>query len=38
MLIGVLDIDSPRIGRFDEQDRAGLEQLAALFAASLDRG
>lgn len=27
-LIGVLDIDSPAVGRFDEQDRAGLEQLA----------
>jgi GAF domain-containing protein len=37
MLIGVLDVDSPRIGRFDAQDRAGLEQLAALFVASLDR-
>jgi GAF domain-containing protein len=37
MLIGVLDVDSPRIGRFDEQDRTGLEQLAAIFVASLDR-
>ena len=27
-LIGVLDIDSPAVGRFDEQDRAGIEQLA----------
>jgi L-methionine (R)-S-oxide reductase len=24
-LIGVLDIDSPKFGRFDEEDRAGLE-------------
>lgn len=28
-LIGVLDLDSPRPGRFDEQDRAGLEAVAA---------
>ncbi|EPZ48255.1 MULTISPECIES: GAF domain-containing protein [Alicyclobacillus] len=26
-LIGVLDIDSPRVGRFDEEDAAGLEQV-----------
>ncbi|HWS29673.1 MAG TPA: GAF domain-containing protein [Clostridia bacterium] len=25
---GVLDIDSPLVGRFDEQDRAGLEKIA----------
>ena len=29
-LVGVLDIDSPREGRFTETDREGLEQLAAL--------
>lgn len=28
-LIGVLDIDSPVYGRFDEEDKAGLEALAA---------
>jgi L-methionine (R)-S-oxide reductase len=27
-LLGVLDIDSPVIGRFDEQDQVGLEQIA----------
>ena len=27
---GVLDIDSPSIGRFTEEDRAGLEKIAAL--------
>lgn len=32
-LLGVLDIDSPRIGRFDEADRRGLERLAAIFVA-----
>lgn len=25
-LYGVLDIDSPKLGRFDEEDQAGLEQ------------
>lgn len=34
-LLGVLDIDSPRVGRFDEADARGLEALAALFAHSL---
>lgn len=29
-LIGVLDVDSPRIKRFDEIDRTGLERIAAL--------
>lgn len=27
-VVGVLDIDSPLIGRFDEEDRAGLEEIA----------
>src|SRR5580700_9524333 len=30
-LLGVLDIDSPRPGRFDADDARGLETLAALF-------
>lgn len=29
-LLGVLDIDSPQVGRFDEQDREGLERLVAI--------
>ncbi|MGL5540473.1 MAG: GAF domain-containing protein [Erysipelotrichaceae bacterium] len=29
-LVGVLDIDSPRFDRFDEQDQAFLEAIAAL--------
>ncbi|HEY8051291.1 MAG: GAF domain-containing protein [Steroidobacterales bacterium] len=33
-LLGVLDIDSPRPGRFDEADARGLEALAALFVAA----
>ncbi|WP_372916661.1 GAF domain-containing protein [Sandarakinorhabdus sp.] len=35
-LIGVLDLDSPRPGRFDEDDRAGLETaVGLLLGASL---
>jgi L-methionine (R)-S-oxide reductase len=37
MLLGVLDLDSPSPGRFDESDRMGCERLAAIFVASLDR-
>lgn len=36
-LLGVLDIDSPKLSRFDEEDRVGFEALAALWlAASAD--
>jgi L-methionine (R)-S-oxide reductase len=31
LLLGVLDLDSPLTARFDEEDRVGLEQLAALW-------
>jgi L-methionine (R)-S-oxide reductase len=34
-LVGVLDIDSPRIARFDQGDAEGLEQLARVFLTSL---
>jgi L-methionine (R)-S-oxide reductase len=34
-LVGVLDVDSPKIGRFDAQDREGLEQVAHIFLSSL---
>ncbi|UTW08328.1 GAF domain-containing protein [Pseudomonas benzenivorans] len=30
-LIGVLDLDSPRLARFSAQDQAGIERLAAAF-------
>lgn len=30
-LIGVLDLDSPSVGRFSEEDQAGVEQLVAIF-------
>jgi len=33
-VVGVLDIDSPVQGRFDEDDRIGVEQLAAVFVAA----
>jgi L-methionine (R)-S-oxide reductase len=32
-VVGVLDLDSPLAARFDEADRQGCEQLAALFLA-----
>jgi L-methionine (R)-S-oxide reductase len=34
-LLGVLDIDSPRLARFDEADARGVEKLAAIFVSSL---
>jgi GAF domain-containing protein len=35
-LIGVLDLDSPAPGRFDNEDAAGLERLVRVFVESLD--
>ncbi|MDV3469716.1 GAF domain-containing protein [Stenotrophomonas sp. C3(2023)] len=34
-LVGVLDIDSPRLGRFDAEDQAGLEAIAQVFLDAL---
>ena len=34
-LIGVLDLDSPKFARFDEQDQAGLEQVVAALVKTL---
>jgi len=34
ILIGVLDLDSPTPGRFDQDDQDGLELLAGVFMAS----
>ena len=34
-LLGVLDLDSPRRGRFDAADQPGLEKLMAVFMAAL---
>lgn len=35
VLLGVLDVDSPHLARFDAEDQAGFEQLAAAFVQSL---
>ena len=37
-LLGVLDLDSPSPGRFDEDDRAGCENLAAIYLAASKEG
>jgi GAF domain-containing protein len=34
-LLGVLDLDSPRPGRFDDEDARGLERLVAAFVAAI---
>jgi L-methionine (R)-S-oxide reductase len=35
MVIGVLDLDSPKLARFDKEDQTGLEALAKIFLESL---
>ena len=35
-LLGVLDLDSPKLGRFAAVDQRGLEALAKIFVESLD--
>lgn len=32
-VVGVFDLDSPRLARFDEEDRRGCERLLAIFLA-----
>ncbi|HET6905457.1 MAG TPA: GAF domain-containing protein, partial [Rhodanobacteraceae bacterium] len=34
-LLGVWDVDSPKIARFDEEDREGMETLCKVFMAAL---
>lgn len=34
-LLGVLDLDSPRPARFDAEDQAGIETIAALWVAAV---
>ena len=34
-VLGVLDLDSPKLARFDEEDQLGLEALAKVFLDSL---
>src|SRR6185295_620007 len=36
-LLGVLDLDSPLIGRFDDQDAEGLNELATVFVVHEER-
>jgi len=31
-MVGVLDLDSPEVGRFAEEDQAGFERLARCYA------
>lgn len=35
-LLGVLDLDSPVLKRFDDEDRAGLEQLVKIFLGGIE--
>ncbi|MFN7815482.1 MAG: GAF domain-containing protein [Burkholderiales bacterium] len=35
-LVGVLDLDSPNLNRFDTQDQSGLELMVATFIAATD--
>jgi L-methionine (R)-S-oxide reductase len=37
-LIGVLDLDSPVFGRFDDDDASGLNELAQIFIAMSGKG
>jgi GAF domain-containing protein len=34
-LVGVFDLDSPSLARFDAEDQAGLEAIAAVFVEAL---
>lgn len=33
-ILGVIDLDSPRPARFDAEDQAGIEQVAAIYVAA----
>jgi L-methionine (R)-S-oxide reductase len=35
-ILGVFDLDSPNLGRFDEEDRVGCERLAAILVNASD--
>jgi L-methionine (R)-S-oxide reductase len=37
VVLGVLDLDSPSLARFDEEDQAGMERLAAIYVAACAR-
>ncbi|HET7563203.1 MAG TPA: GAF domain-containing protein, partial [Rhodanobacteraceae bacterium] len=36
-LLGVWDVDSPNLARFDADDRAGMEALCAIFMQAASR-
>ena len=36
-LFGVIDIDSPLLSRFDEEDRIGLERAAEIISAAVEQ-
>ena len=36
-LLGVLDLDSPDLARFDAEDKAGLERIAGIYVRASDR-
>jgi GAF domain-containing protein len=33
-ITGVIDLDSPVVGRFDDEDRQGIEEIAAIYVAA----
>lgn len=35
-VIGVFDLDSPTVGRFDDEDRAGIEEIVRIYQRSTD--
>jgi GAF domain-containing protein len=35
-VLGVIDLDSPSPSRFDADDQAGIEKVAAIFLAATD--
>jgi GAF domain-containing protein len=37
-VLGVLDVDSPSLARFDQEDAVGLEELVSLFVLATDLG
>jgi GAF domain-containing protein len=37
-LVGVLDVDAPKENRFDDEDREGLERVAAILSGRIDWG
>jgi L-methionine (R)-S-oxide reductase len=36
-ILGVIDLDSPSVARFDSDDQTGIETIAALYVAGSDR-